>query len=333
MPAEPLNKPSDIAAKVPCPDAANEPIFDARTHTAKVMPFDSERDFPQRHTERLKAYYVRIYACAVVPLTLFAWLLHAYYFGWSFAWGGVALAGAGMAGTLFAVCVLASYAPSLVRLKPSMPFALAVSAAGVALSVAGIVRDESQAWLALALALINCAGMLLFVFWYAPLRRKISTRLQIGDTMPDMLLRDLRGNVVDTRHFYGRPTVWVFDRGIASPFCAAYVQLVACYYRRMRKSGAHVVVVSGDSIAQMRRLRRHITATIDFLVDPDLAAARALDILHPYGAAGKRDAFYPTLVISDEFGRIRHVEQAELRHTRPGPQIAVDVLRGKHRPA
>ncbi|MBL8482524.1 MAG: redoxin domain-containing protein, partial [Rhodocyclaceae bacterium] len=253
-----------------------------------------------RQTESLKAYYVRAYACVVVPLTLVAWLVHAYHNGWTYAWSGMALAGAGMAGTLFAVCVLSSYLPAMVRLHPYLPAGLAVSAGGVAMSLAGALRQEDLAWLALLLALVNFAGLLLFVFWYAPLPHHPSSRLRIGSAMPDLLLRDLRGNVVDTRHFYGRPTVWVFDRGASSPFCSAYVQLVACYYRRMRKSGAHVVVVSGDSVRQMRRLRRHITATMEFLVDPELAAARELEILHPYGARGKGDAFHPTLVVTDE---------------------------------
>lgn len=261
----------------------------------------------------IKRVFVTLYITASVALGAWAtWVAAQTH---DPAWFGVALSGLWSAG-FFARLFLAPVA----RTRRWLPGLLAPVAVGVGLSAAqGLALPL---WLGLAIG----AGGLVYVGWYSRLDRG-PTRLVIGEPLPAFTLATADGTAVASTELRGRPHILLFFRGNWCPLCMAQIREVAAVYRDIKARGAEMVLVSGQRHEKTQALAERFDAPMQFLVDPGLAAARALGIeqqngtplgMEVFGYAA--DTVLPTIIVVDSQGILRAVDQTDNYRIRPEPE-------------
>lgn len=217
------------------------------------------------------------------------------------------------------------------RTSANLPVVLALSAAGVALSLltAGIGSTPGQ--LPLTYALLGFAGQILYVTWYSRLGRAPSPALRVGEMLPEFELEDEAGCPISAASFRGNPAVFLFYRGNWCPLCMAQIREISDQYKDLEARGAKVVLVSPQSHQNTRQLAARFDVPFRFLVDPGSRAASQLGILHrggvPLGIPGyDPDTVLPTAIVTDAEGRILLADQTDNYRVRPEPGTFLAAL-------
>lgn len=197
------------------------------------------------------------------------------------------------------------------------------------------VGVPAQQWPARAIAVVGLACTLAYLFWYSTLGRRPS-RIVRGQVMPTFDAKDVHGATITSSTLAeGTPALFIFTRGNWSALCTAQVREIVEWLPRIARQGAKVVVVSPQPARRTAALARDLAAPqgdVTFLVDEGAAAARALGILHENGvpagvdAIFGRDTVFPTLVITDEHGVVRFVDETNEDRARPHPKRFLGIL-------
>lgn len=187
--------------------------------------------------------------------------------------------------------------------------------------------------LALAYALWAYLGWLAYQHWYAFLDHKPGSVLAVGLSLPDFSLVTPRGQHLSSLVFKQQAAIWLFYRGAWCPFCTAQIRELAGFYRQINQQGVAIMLVSGQSQRKTQALAKRFDVPFTFLSDPELQAARQLGLYHPHALpiglqllGHSRDAYYPTVMISDRQGIIRYLNSSEDYRQRPDPQVFLRVL-------
>ncbi len=223
---------------------------------------------------------------------------------------------------------------SMARTSHSLHVLTVITLSGFALAVYDFVDRGGEGSAALIVAALATAGFLLYDFWYSTLGRQISDRLATGRQLPDFSLEDSDGNEVTSQSLQGKPVLLMFYRGNWCPICMAQVEEIAGQYKALIDRGVTVCLISPQPPEITGRVADVFGVPFRFLVDKDLAAARALSIVHddgvPYGPLiGKfgNDTVYPTVIITDPAGKILYTDQTANYRVRPEPEIFFRVLK------
>ena len=250
--------------------------------------------------------------------------------GLELAWLGAALGAGAVCGT-FLWFVVAGMA----RTSPDLPTMTWGAAAGMILALAGVIGGGDPLALFYA-GVVYFFGSLAYVYWYSRFGRGTSRRLKVGDKLPDFELEDLDGSRIHSGELTRQPTVWLFFRGNWCPLCMAQIKEIAAQYRELEQRGVQVALVSPQSQAQTRSLAAKFDVSLKHLRDPDLNAAKALDIVHedalPLGmeAMGyERDAVLPTVIVTEADGRVLFADQTDNYRVRPEPETFLRILDGR----
>lgn len=193
------------------------------------------------------------------------------------------------------------------------------------------VGVPSQQWPARAIGVVGFACALAYVFWYSRLGRA-GAKITRGQAMPDVEAKDLVGNVVSSSTFVGAPTIYLFARGNWSALCVAQIRELAEWHPRIAKDGGRVVVVTPQPAKRTASLARRFDAPLVFLVDEGARAARALGLVHENGvpaivdAMFGKDTVFPTVVVTDERGVVRYLDEPDEERARPKPEQFLTVL-------
>ena len=217
------------------------------------------------------------------------------------------------------------------RTSPNLPVVLALSAAGVALSLLGAGIGSTPGRLPLIYALLGFGGQILYVTWYSRLGRVPSAALRVGEILPEFELEDEAGRPLSAAAFRGSPAVFLFYRGNWCPLCMAQIREIADQYKDLEARGAKVALVSPQSHENTRELAARFDVPFRFLVDPGGRVARQLGILHeggvPLGIPGyDPDTVLPTAIVTDAEGRILLADQTDNYRVRPEPWTFLAVL-------
>lgn len=157
--------------------------------------------------------------------------------------------------------------------------------------------------------------------------------LKIGDTLPAFAAEDEAGNVVDSTQLRGKPTVILFVRGNWCPFCNRQVADLTRYYKEIHERGARLIIVTPKPQDTTRRVAEMFGVEFEFWLDPELAAARRLGLVHAAGVPGKhrdqygKDTIWPTSLVCDAQGVVRFVRQSRKIMDRPDPAALLGALR------
>jgi len=200
----------------------------------------------------------------------------------------------------------------------------AVALAGVAISApAGIP--------AVALALVGLGGILLYSYVYS--RQHVPTGgIRVDEPLPAFPLQRTDGTATSSTELTDRPHVIMFYRGNWCPFCMVQVRELAEQYRELDRRGVGVALISAQRAKDTVELATKFDIPMQFFIDVDGAAARALDLVQVggvpaiYSAGTNGDTTVPTVVITDARGTVLWVDSSDNHRIRPEPTAFFEVL-------
>lgn len=274
----------------------------------------------------VKSLYINIYIIALISISATAGLRYADNLN------------VGWLGTLLTVV------PSLLMLLSFMLFQrrprtsrnltilLSLAAIGASLSTYKYLQGSGPE-LGLILAYIGLIGLFIYVFWYSRLERKESN-LKLNIKLPAFSLENEDGELVYSEDFIGKPTVFLFFRGNWCPLCMAQIKEIAAQYQEITRLGARIVLISPQSHKQTRNLAEKFDVGMEFFIDKDLAATKALGLLNRFGTpmglqmlGYDTDTVLPTVIFTDSNGKIIFLDETDNYRVRPEPSTFLEVLR------
>lgn len=245
-------------------------------------------------------------------------------------WTGVAL-GSWAIALMFGVWLM--FRP-FARTTATMPKYTALIMASVVWTVVtGTSLQTSPAYVAIALAVSNIAGWLIYIYWYSRFAKRNKELLAVGKPLPNFALENEAGESIQSKTFEGNPTLWMFYRGNWCPLCMAQIKEVAQQYQELDKRGVKVALISPQPHGHTRQLAEKMKVPFQFLVDVKNKAARQLDILSENGIPKgfevlgyDSDTVLPTVIMTNSEGKIIFADLTDNYRVRPEPATFLEVL-------
>ena len=243
-------------------------------------------------------------------------------------WGGVLLAYVPFLLVLAWITVL----KNTPRTSGRFPVLITLGSVGVLMSAWGYLNGGS--FVAPLLAAGGLVAFLVYDYWYSSFGDRESSKLLAGRPLPDFELRNAAGDIVSSSALTDRPCVWIFYRGNWCPLCMAQVKEIAAQYKELEELGVRVALVSPQPHKFTQGLAKKFEVNFDFLTDEGNRAARQLGIAHSFGVpmgmqvlGYDSETVMPTVIITDERGRILWVDETDNYRVRPDPDTYLGVLR------
>ncbi|MGV6851267.1 MAG: peroxiredoxin family protein [bacterium] len=187
------------------------------------------------------------------------------------------------------------------------------------------ISGDSQAFYAISLAFLAGFSHVWFYAWASHLDRDLPGALVVGDALPEFVLNDGETQL-SPEDLKGQPAVLIFYRGNWCPFCMAQIEELAREYRNFALSGVNFLFISPQPEKITRKLALRFDIPVRFMVDQGNKAAKALGIEHldglPLGVAAQgydADTVYPTVIVTDDSGKIVYADQTKNFSLRPQP--------------
>lgn len=176
-----------------------------------------------------------------------------------------------------------------------------------------------------------------YLSWYSTYVNSNDT-LKIGERLMDGQLSDIEGNVVDVGELRGRKSIFIFYRGNWCPFCVAQVQELVDNIDAISSSGYQVVFVGSQDVGKTALLANKFRVEAKFLVDNNLDYAKRLGILDKNGLplglevlGYKPDVYRPTVLVTDENGKLTYIDLVDNYRIRPEPLDFLNMIKNiKH---
>ena len=204
---------------------------------------------------------------------------------------------------------------------------------GWVVAALGRFQEGAETRSAVLFALIMMLGWGYYVNWYSKLKRPLNLKLVVGRELPSFSFKDENGNPISTSTFRGQKVMYMFYRGNWCPFCIAQIKEVAANYRELADRGVKIVLISPQSQKHTKELAQRFDVPMQFLVDTDNHVARQLDIAHKHGVpmgiemmGYDSETVLPTVIITDENGRILYINLTENYRIRPEPAEYIRVI-------
>ncbi len=199
------------------------------------------------------------------------------------------------------------------------------------IAIAGVALSALAGIPAAALALVGFGGILLYSYVYS--RQHVPTGgIRVDKTLPAFPLQRTDGTATSSAELTNRPHVIMFYRGNWCPFCMVQVRELAEQYRELERRGVGVALISAQRAKDTVELATRFDIPVQFYIDVDGAAARALDLVQVggvpaiYSAGTNGDTTVPTVVITDARGLVLWVDSSDNHRIRPEPTAFFDVL-------
>ena len=156
--------------------------------------------------------------------------------------------------------------------------------------------------------------------------------LKPGNPLPAFSAQDEHGGSLSSTDLRGRPSVILFVRGNWCPFCSKQVENLTKHYKAINDSGAHLILVTPKPLETTRRVAEFFEVDFEFWLDDDLAIGKQLGLVQEAGVPRDydreygRDTLWPTALIVDANGIIRHTELSRFIADRPDPQKLLEIV-------
>ena len=185
-------------------------------------------------------------------------------------------------------------------------------------------------WILITAAIVIALAVLVF---RDRLRGKaVPAELKPGNPLPAFSALDEQGGPLSSSDLRGRPSVILFVRGNWCPFCSKLVENLTKYYKAINDSGAHLILVTPKPLETTRRVAEFFEVDFEFWLDDSLAIGRQLGLVQESGVPKDydreygRDTLWPTTLIVDADGIIRHTELSRFIADRPDPQKLLRIV-------
>ena len=189
----------------------------------------------------------------------------------------------------------------------------------------------SLTWILVAAVVI--VAVVLFLLRDRIRGKAVPSAIKPGNPLPEFTALDEDGNAISSGELRGQPTVLLFVRGSWCPFCSKQVQNLTRHYKEINDAGARLVFVTPKPLDTTRRVAELFNVEFEFWRDEDLAIGRQLGLLHDAGVPGNQradfgnDTLWPTSLIVDADGTIRHTELSRFIADRPDPEKLLRIVR------
>lgn len=221
---------------------------------------------------------------------------------------------------------------SFARTSKHLPVISALGLSGI--GYAGWLLQYQQGPAFLLLWTIAAFGLFqLYNYWYSSLGRRTSTKIKVGQKLPEFKLTNINGDTVNSNSFQGKQTLFMFYRGNWCPLCMAQIKEVAKHYQQIAKNGTEIVLISPQPHNNTQSIARKFDVPFQFMTDKNNGAAKTLNIAMANGLpAGMEmlgydsDTVYPTVIITDKNAVIKFVDQTDNYRIRPEPQTFMPYL-------
>lgn len=269
-----------------------------------------------------------------ISMSTMVWGYFSYLFVRDIIINGYSLSGMG----LFFVSILPlSFFIVLLTLKPvartgrSLSVFTALIFIGVVLISVELYQGNSGLFYML-IATSSLIFWILYVYWYSilPLSR---TEITVGTFLPKLIFTGNGGEQVSSANFAGKKVLYMFYRGNWCPLCMAQINEIAEQYQELERRGVEVVLISPQPVSHSVSLARKMKVNFHFLTDEGNAMARKLKIDQRYGTplgmevfGYKSETVLPTVIITDEEGKILFLDQTDNYRVRPEPETFFEVL-------
>lgn len=171
---------------------------------------------------------------------------------------------------------------------------------------------------------IPCAIALFLLGATTLLAENPTAPLKVGDSIPDVTLRDESSKEVALRQMAAeKPTVLIFYRGGWCPFCSRHLQSLATIQDDIAKAGAQLVAISMDSPAKLKTTPDRDKLPYRLLSDSQAKAAKA------FGIAFTVDD--ETINTYKKYGIDLEVTSGEKHHMLPHPAVYIADKAGRIR--
>lgn len=277
----------------------------------------------------LKSIFIAVYMMSLMGISGYAgWML--YNGGDLPAWGGVMM-------TTMPVLMVIGWilvTRNIARTSAHFPSLNILGFAGC-VAAAGAWYGWRAPILAPGLAFFGWVAFLIYAYWYSTYGgRKPSPKLQLGAMLPAFTVTDTDGKPVTSAKLTGKPAILVFYRGNWCPLCMAQVKELAARYNDISALGVRIAFISPQPQRYSEALAKKFGVTFDFLTDKGNVAAKALGINISHGVpmgmqmlGFSGDTVMPTVIITDESGRVVWTHETDNYRIRPEPDVYFEVLR------
>ena len=188
----------------------------------------------------------------------------------------------------------------------------------------------TSVWAGLVVALLVAGAG--YLYYRVHGARPVPEQLRRGQPLPEFDALDEEGGRLHSRDLRGTPVVMIFVRGNWCPFCSRQVKNLTAYYKDIVDLGARLIFVTPRPQETTRRVAAFFDVEFEFWLDESLAATRKLGLLlesavpkdyyREYGS----DTIWPTSLVIDAEGIIRHVELSKHIIDRPNPKALLREL-------
>ena len=144
---------------------------------------------------------------------------------------------------------------------------------------------------------------------------------------------DEQSNPLSSTNLRGSPSVLLFVRGTWCPFCSKQVKNLTKFYKDINESGAHLILITPKPLDTTRRVADFFDVKFEFWLDESLAIGKQLGLVKESGVPDDynneygQDTLWPTSLIVDGDGVIRHTELSRFIADRPNPEKLLAIVK------
>ncbi len=242
--------------------------------------------------------------------------------------------GLGLSAGTYLLFFAALFIVPTARTSANLPLVSLAILLGVGISIYGyFITPMTISFLPLILSISTGFAWLVYIFWYSKFTNRNDKDLKKGSVLPYFESKNENGEIVNSNHFKGKHTVWLFFRGNWCPLCMAQIKEVANQYQEMEKKGIQTVLISPQREGHTKKLSTQFNVPFKFLVDADFTIAKQLGLLHkgglPFGLqvfGYDSDTVMPTVLITNKNNELIYVDQTENYRVRPEPSSFLKVV-------
>lgn len=184
----------------------------------------------------------------------------------------------------------------------------------------------------LLVAISSLVLWLLYVYWYSILPAQRSV-IKVGNFLSELTFVDHENEKVSSTDFEGKKVLYMFYRGNWCPLCMAQIREISAQYQELERRGVAVLLISPQPVSHSVALAKKMKVNFQFLTDENNAMARQLKIDQDHGVplgfevlGYKSETVLPTVIITNEEGKILFLDQTDNYRVRPEPETFLEVL-------
>ena len=183
------------------------------------------------------------------------------------------------------------------------------------------------------LTIICLVGWGLYIFWYSVFPDRYTEKLAVGQQLINFPLEATSGQEVTSRTFLGARNIFLFYRGNWCPLCTTQIKELSEAYKSLEAQKIQTHLISPQSHKQTQSIADKYDVGFNYWIDKDNTAAKALGIFAknglPFGlqALGyESDTVLPTVIMTDEKGKIVYADQTSNYRVRPEPAVFLEIF-------